>query len=160
MWKNNIRAFTILEMLINIAIMSIIIGIVYFVYSSFARQVSNYQINIEEQMEFDSFSLQLKTDFFNAEKIVALTDSFEILFYNTKSVKYEITDKYLLRKQNQNVDSLRIIKVTLDRVSSLDSSANLIRKVIVTAPLFNEPIEYVVTKKYSRILDYKYNNGS
>lgn len=156
MRKNNIKAFTILEMLINIAIMSIIIGIVYFIYSSFARQVSNYQINIEEQMKLDNFSLQLKTDFFNAQKIVASTGSFEVFFYNAKSIKYEITDKYLIRKQNQNTDTLRIKKIVLNKITSLDSKTNLIRRAVITTSIFNEPVEYVITKKYPEMLEYTY----
>ena len=154
MRKNSVKAFTILEMLINIAIMSIIIGMVYYAYSSFAKQVSYYQSGVIEQNELDSFCLQLKTDFFNAEKIVGSTDSFEVFFYNTKSIKYEIKNGFLLRKQNQNVDSLRIRKVNVTTISNPDMNEILVQKAIITTYLFDEPIEYMVTKKYPTILKY------
>lgn len=154
--KHSLKAFTIMEMLINMVIMSIIIGMVYYAYSSFAKQISYFQISVQKEINLDTFLLQLKTDFFKAEKIVQTnaSNSFEVTFYNDNKINYTIKNNSLLRTQNSNVDSLLINKIYLETTTNPINQEKLVQKTTIICSLFNEPIEFVVTKNYPTIIEY------
>ncbi len=146
--KTNLKAFTILEMLINIAIMSIIIGMVYFVYSSFAKQVSFYQMDVEEENTLSSFCLRLKADFFKADRIIGADNSFELVAYNTESIYYEVQNNYLFRRQQRDVDSLKIDKIDISSIIDPLTKESLVQKAQITTYLFDKKMEFTVAKKY------------
>ena len=64
---SRVKAFTVLEMLINIVIMAIIVSMVYYLYSSFTQQVYAYQNTSEEERALQQFYVQMKTDFYGCE---------------------------------------------------------------------------------------------
>lgn len=154
-----INAFTILEVLINMVIMSIIIGLVYFIYSSFSKQIIFYQSDVENENKVGNFCLQLKSDFFNAEKVVKSQDGFNILFYDTKAINYKINENLLIRKQYQNLDSLPIKNINLTTVNNKINQENFIQKITCIIYLFDETIEFNVSKKYPNILSKLPKNG-
>ncbi|MBQ4821389.1 hypothetical protein [Aquimarina sp. MMG016] len=144
-----VKAFTILEMLVNLTIMSIIMGMIYFAYSSFVQQVISYQNSIDEENELNRSYVQLKTDFFNAEKVIKSFKSFKIVSYNGKEVSYKITDKYLVRKQIQMLDTLFIDDVKLSSELNVITKEDLITEIAVKTTLFDEPVEFTITKDYA-----------
>lgn len=158
--KTNLSAFTILEVLINIVIMSIIIGMVYFVYSSFSKQISLYRMDVEEEQALSSFYLRLKTDFFQTDKIIGSAKSFEAIMYDNTKVFYKVEKGYLYRIQNGNRDSLKIKKLDVSSKPHPVTHENMIEKVRLTTMLFEEPMELTVAKKYPSVLEYKTDYGN
>ncbi len=153
--KNKLKAFTVLEMLINMAITAIIIGTVYYAYLSFSKQVSLYQKTIEEEMNLDSFLTQLKTDFFKAEKIIQSKDqSFNIIFYNEEEINYSANDNYFLRVQNSNVDSIEIKKIDIQTEVNTVNQEKRVKKATVFCSLFSESIEFSVSKNNTTPINY------
>ncbi|NHF59000.1 hypothetical protein FK220_006595 [Flavobacteriaceae bacterium TP-CH-4] len=157
--KTNLRAFTILEVLINIVIMSIIIGMVYFVYSSFSKQIYFYRSDVEEELALSSFCLRLKADFFQAEKIIGTAYSFEVVRYDTNRIQYEVANGFIYRTQAGNRDSLRIDKIEISSKIDPITNENLIRKAQLSTILFEAPMEFTVAKKYPSILDNNTDYG-
>ena len=159
--KVSLRAFTILEMLINIAIMSIIVGMVYYIYTSFSKQVSFYQSDVEEKNSVSNFCLQIKTDFFKADKIIGNKNSFEVIMYDTsKTVNYEVENDFLYRIQNQIIDSLRINKINVSSKENFDFKESYIEKIEIQTFLFDEIIEFAAAKKYPGLLEFNIDNGN
>ncbi|MEE9363936.1 MAG: hypothetical protein V3U92_15150 [Cellulophaga sp.] len=113
-------------------------------------------MNIEEQSQLDRFCLQLKTDFFEAEKIIKSEHVLEVFFYNMTSVKYSVKEKFLVRTKNQNKDSLKIKNI--DFITILNSNANneLVKRIKLTTYLFNQPIEFIAIKQYPIMLEQQY----
>ena len=70
----NFKAFTILEMIINLALMSIIVGMVYLVYGYFSKSLSQYSIMSTENFDLELFYSQLEEDFYIADKIVLIDE--------------------------------------------------------------------------------------
>ena len=146
---SKVKAFTILEMLINLTIMSIILGLIYFAYASFVKQLVNYRVSIDQQNKLTRNYVQLRTDFFNAERIVKSFKGFKTIPYNTKEIEYKITDKYLIRKQIETLDTLAVKKINITTEFNDMTREDLITKMIIETTLFEEPIEFVVTKEYA-----------
>ncbi|WP_298538919.1 type II secretion system protein [uncultured Aquimarina sp.] len=152
---SKVRAFTILEMLINLTIMSIIMGLIYFAYASFVKQVVNYQASIDEQNELTTSYVQLRTDFFNAERIVKSYKGFKVIPYNNKEIEYKITEKYLIRRQVHMLDTLSINKLTISSDFNSITKEDLITKMMIETTLFDEPIEFIIAKDYAPNLKLK-----
>jgi len=151
--KNKLSAFTILEMLINIAIMSIIIGMVYYIYSSFSKQIVFYQDDIQEEYILTSFCLRLKRDFYNAEKIKGSINSLELRSYNNNIINYEVGGEFLYRIQENDVDSLKISKLEVSILVNPMTKEDLVQKAEIIAFLFGERINFTVMKKYPGIFE-------
>ncbi len=152
---SKVKAFTILEMLINLTIMSIIMGLIYFAYSSFVQQVINYQSSIEQQNKLSRTYVQLKADFYNADRIVRNNKDFAILKYNTKEIRYKVTGTYLIRNQAGMLDTLQIDDIHMESNLNLITKEELITKMVVKTMLFEEPIEFMVIKEYAPNLTIK-----
>ncbi|MFD2561889.1 PulJ/GspJ family protein [Aquimarina rubra] len=146
---SKVKAFTILEMLINLTIMSIIMGLIYFAYASFVKQVINYQASIDEQNELTTSYVQLRTDFFNAERIVKSYKGFKVIAYNNKEIEYKITDKFLIRRQIEMLDTLPIKKIKISTDFNSITKEDLVTKMSIGTTLFDEPIEFIITKDYA-----------
>ncbi|MDY8138466.1 PulJ/GspJ family protein [Aquimarina sp. 2201CG5-10] len=146
---NKVKAFTILEMLVNLTIMSIIMGLIYFAYSSFVQQVMNYQRSIDEENELTRSYVQLKTDFYNAERVVKGYKMFKTIAYNNQEIEYKITDKYLIRKQLQVYDTLPVSSIGIESEFNQITKEDLINKLVVKTMLFEEPLEFTVIKEYA-----------
>lgn len=152
---NNVKAFTILEMLINLTMMSIIMGLIYFAYSSFVQQVINYQRSIDEQNDLSRSYVQLKIDFYNADRVVNGYQGFKTVSYNNTEIEYTITNKYLIRKQIGVVDSLALNKIKIETVLHSKTKEDLITRMVINTSLFDEPIEFTVGKEYAPNLKLK-----
>jgi len=156
--RSKIKAFTILEVLINILITSIIIGMVYFIFNSYIQQLNLYVSDMGNRNRIDRFLLQMKTDFFEAEKIVHTGDgSFKAVFYDTRSIDYKILEKSLIREQIGIKDTLDIFSISLNILENFRTDEKLIREIGLQLNLLGESHKYVVTKEYPSIL--KPNNG-
>jgi len=147
---SKVKAFTILEMLVNLTIMSIIMGMIYFAYSSFVQQVIGYQKSVQEQNELTSSCVQLKMDFYTAEKVVKNDKKFTVVFYDvSKKVSYNFTDKYLIRKQLNMLDTLAVEELKVEVQKNEITNEDLVKTLRVKTRLFDEPMEFVIHKTYA-----------
>lgn len=154
---NRLKAFTVMEVLINILLMAILVGMIYFVYSSFVQQVRFYERNTAEQNALITFCTQLKRDFFEAEKITNSTSSFQVVFYDTQVVDYRIGKNYLYRKQGQNKDSLKIRAISKKWISG--QNQDLLNQINFQTVLYDNPIDYKISKEYPSNLNNNVDNG-
>ena len=142
------RAFTILEMLINLVIMSLLIGLVYFAYASFAKQVTNYKDIIEEQNTVHRLHTQLKIDFFTSEKVIKTINGFRVVNYDDTTIEYVVETKNLTRKQNQVSDSITIKDIEIQYEQKIFSNEEWIKEISIETILFNEILTFSVYKNY------------
>lgn len=147
--KNKIKAFTILEMLVNLTIMSIIMGLVYFAYTSFVQQIMGYRESIERQNELSRIYVQMKKDFYVADKVVRESKGFRTMPYDENEITYKVTDKYLIRKQSEVSDTLKISGIDIISVLNMNTNEDLVTKLVVFTTLFEEPLQYTLVKNYA-----------
>lgn len=146
-----IRAFTILEMIINLALMSIIVSMVYVMYGYFSRNMAEYSLMTSENFEIVSFNTRLKEDFYKADKIISINGrEFKVLFYDESSVSYLQDEKYLFRKNGNTRDSLQCngIAFTFLHPDSKGDSGNLIKNVLISAELYGNAVSLFAYKNY------------
>lgn len=154
------QAFTVMEVLINILLTAIIMGMVYFLYVSFVKQIGLFEENISEKNNLYTFCHQLKTDFFNAEEIVNSPNSFKVVFYDRSKVEYTIGKKFLYRTQNSRWDSLEIRHVDREWVLKSNSQEQLLHRLNIETLFFNSPVSCSFYKEYPFINSSVIANGN
>lgn len=160
MKRSMVRAFTVMEVLINILLTAIIIGMVYFIYLSFIKQIGLFEENIERQNDMEIFCLQLKKDFLGSEKIINSPNSFRMVFYDKGTVDYAIGKKFLYRKQNSNLDSLEVSNISREWDLNSRSGEQLLNKLSLEIVLFENSISYGLRKEYPFINSQEIKNGN
>ncbi len=147
----NFKAFTILEMIINLALMSIIVGMVYLVYGYFSKSLSQYSIMSTENFDLELFYSQLEEDFYIADKIVLIDEKkIEIIFYNEEYVNYSWEGKFLYRVNKQKKDSIKVLDFKATSLNPIDpAKKTLIKNIMVQALLYDKEAPLYLYKNYA-----------
>ncbi|MES2812053.1 MAG: hypothetical protein V4670_06245 [Bacteroidota bacterium] len=120
--KNSIKAFSIVEAIVSMAIMAIILGIVFFIFSIITERMLDYKNQNQLVNDLNRLTYSLNKDIFDNEKMQVLDD--EIIFngYSGELVKYNFTDDYILRNKETFIDTFKI-KLNQTRIDSIKSSS-------------------------------------
>ncbi|MFC5048343.1 type II secretion system protein J [Aquimarina hainanensis] len=144
----SIKAFTILEMLVNLAIMSIILGLIYFAYSTFVDQIRLYRESMEQQDKLSGMYLRMKTDFYEAVKIIKTPEGFSAIGYDESSIGYTVQPQQLIRTQGMIKDTIAIEKVVLFSETDKNTGEIYIHKAEIRTTMFEESLSLWVAKQY------------
>ena len=147
----NFKAFTILEMIINLALMSIIVGMVYVVYGYFSKSMTEYSVMTTENFELEAFNIRLKEDFYNADRILFVNQkNFKIIFYNETYMEYEHVAPYLFRNAGRAKDSIRISQMNISYLEDTFPEKNeiLIKNIFIEAELYGSYAPLYAYKDY------------
>ncbi len=148
--RSSVKAFTVLEMLINMVIMSIIVTMVYYLYTSFSQQVYSYQNATDEGRVLQSWYGQLKKDCYLANKIIETPDGvLEFHFYDNHMVHYKYENQRLLRLQATDTLDMKALKLDTETFEHVLTNEQLVYKIAVATELFGETIDIAVAKKYA-----------
>lgn len=102
--KNKIPAFTILEIVISLAIMSIIVAMTYGIYVFLSQQLYDYSSQTDGVNNYLELDVVLKRDLFKATQILEDNETL-YLFRNKDTIQYYKNEDYLVRATNKNRDT-------------------------------------------------------
>tara|TARA_R110002072_G_scaffold287464_4_gene453149 strand:+ start:22193 stop:22666 length:474 start_codon:yes stop_codon:yes gene_type:complete len=128
------KAFTILESIITLALISIIISMVYLVIVYFSKNVSDYTLISTKNFELNLYSLQLREDFFNSESVISNdAQGFTVQFYDETQVYYYQNNNFLYRKTPVSTDSLKITNLQIQYLFEAppNDSLQLVKNLII-----------------------------
>lgn len=149
-----VAAFTILEMVVTLLLMSIVISMVYVIFDYMSKNTRDYIVMTQEDFELRHFQSLLQQDVYTSEKIITTEpQSFQANFYNGSVSTYKNSNGYLFRKYNNQLDSIPLQSLILGFVSQEQNlKDSIVSNIAITSRLFgkNTPI-YVFKNYYSRI---------
>lgn len=150
-----IKAFTIMEIVINLAIIGIIVTITYSAYLFFSRSLYEYTNASSENFEQQFFYQKIMDDFYTCQYVTKMSENtFKIVFYNKTFVQYKHKQGYLFREQNGTVDSIKVTMLTTKLLEKNKvQSDSIIENISLKASLFEQEIPMYVNKEY--FADYK-----
>lgn len=121
-------AFSIIEAIVSMAIMAIILGIVFFVFSIVTEQMLDYKDQNQLVNDLNRLTYSLNKDIFDNEKMNVTDD--EIIFngYSGELVRYNFIDDYILRSKETFIDTF---KVALKQIRIDSAKSNSQRKVFL-----------------------------
>ncbi len=110
----NLKAFTILELVIGMVVSSLVISMVYSIYDNISRQMIQYKNQQDELMEYNQFQSIFHKDIKWSNEIVTM-DSEKIALRGTSdTIVYNFLDNAIIRKATASLDTfgIRVINVT------------------------------------------------
>jgi len=144
---NHIKAFTILEVVISLALMSIIIAMVYSLYAMLSKQLYEYSDETELVNNYNQLHSLLARDVHNSNKLVAINEGVYLLCSND-TIQYYTHNDNLIRVKNQKVDTFLVKVPKFNTVKENILLGNRIKQVEATYDLFGEQIEAIYFKDY------------
>ena len=149
-WNSNIKAFTILEIVIALAIMSIIVGITYSIYTMLSGHLISYDRNTEVTNSYNELDTRLQLDFYNAHTFTYKMDtiSFEA---NNDTITYTYFEDQFIRKSNQRLDTFSIKITSFKALSEKYSKAKPYKGIVVNYDLLGVPITATYFKNFGNV---------
>ena len=106
--NKNIPAFTILEMMIVLAISSIIISMVYFTYTMLTKQLYIFSNENIEINNYTTINKQIKNDFFNCVAVKSTKNELVLTMREGNTIQYSVVGKTVQRKTNTTEEKLPV----------------------------------------------------
>jgi type II secretory pathway pseudopilin PulG len=103
-----IKAFTIIEALISLILMSIIIVFTYTVFNLVEKQMLLFKNENESVIEYQSFNSTFKYDTFRAVNFKMLDNNVSFMFYNGDTIVYHLRKKNITRAIKTQIDTFKI----------------------------------------------------
>jgi prepilin-type N-terminal cleavage/methylation domain-containing protein len=144
---NYIKAFTILEVVISLALMSIIIAMVYSLYAMLSKQLHVYNDETELVNNYNQLNSLLSRDVHNSNKLVSNAQGLYLLS-SKDTVNYYVNNDNLIRVKNQDIDTFQVIISNFKTVKEDVLLGNNIQRIEATYDLFGEQIDAIYFKDY------------
>lgn len=145
--SNHIKAFTILEVVISLALMSIIIAMVYSLYAMLSKQLFIYSVETEIVNDYNQLHTLLERDVHNSTKLIVVDEDVYLLS-STDSIHYYKEENSLIRTNNKMIDTFLVKVNRFTTVNEDELLGNTIKRIELTYDLFGEQIEAVYFKDY------------
>lgn len=111
---NQLKAFTLLELLVGMILSGIVLTATFTSYKIITSQYNNYRDRSKSVTELSFFTSQLEADFSNAKTVLRISEN-EIELTSTEHIlKYRFTGKYVLRNDLTRIDSFNVAITRLE----------------------------------------------
>nr|WP_321234605.1 type II secretion system protein [uncultured Psychroserpens sp.] len=113
-----IRAFTLLESLITLMLISIIIALSYALINLIGKQLSLFEKENTQLLEYNLFNSTLINDINNSNDFTIEDNHLLLEFYDNSSIDYYIKKNMVLRATNNKQDAFNINTINYSFVPS------------------------------------------
>ena len=117
--KNKIPAFTLLESLITLMLISIIIALSYTIINLMGKQLSLFEKENTQILEYNLFNSTLINDIDNSIDYKVEDNQLSLKFYDNTSIDYYIKNNMILRDNGINKDTFNIRSVKYSHQESV-----------------------------------------
>ena len=106
--KTNIKAFTLLETLITVMLISVIIALSYGLVNLIGKQLHLFEKENTQVLDYSLFNSTLISDTYNATSFQSNANHLRLDYFDNTSIHYYINDKVILREFKERSDTFRI----------------------------------------------------
>lgn len=147
----NIPAFTLIEVVIALAVLSIVTALTYNGFSYFTRGTQDYIENTATHLELMGFAGRLERDVALSQTVEA-TKSGDLLlkFYDGSKLEYQLRQGYFTRISKASRDSIPVQSIRLKTVTNPVhyNSEALVTGISLDALLFDQIVPIYFFKEY------------
>ncbi len=150
-----LKSFTILEALISLMLMSILITLIYSTINLIGKQLSLFQEENTEILEYNLFNSVFKNDLYNSSNFKVNYNQILFIKYDGSEVNYTIQKPDILRKNKVTIDTFKIKILDYKLNTQLKSNdgqfelrLKLLNETINTNYFFKRGISETINSKY------------
>ncbi len=147
--KNKIRAFTMVDILTGMVITSIIIGMVFYLFTALNKQVYHYGNVRNNLTTYLLLKQDLKLQFELAETIQEIPNGLS-LKRNNDELNYIREEEKLLRFSNGTVDTLSTSITEMKIDSRINEEKELVHKLAIKLMIEKQEMDCYFFKDYSK----------
>ena len=155
----HLKGFTILETLITLVLMSVIISITFSLFNLIGKQLSLFEKENTQVLEYNLFNTTLMRDIDKAYDF-SYTDSDLVLkFYDESEINYTVNAKYILRHNHIKKDTFKI-QVNDFQFLNDDAKTDINTTFLLSLRVLNDTINtnYFLSKNNSETINKDYFN--
>lgn len=108
MRHKQLKAFTLLELLVGMILSGIVLTATFTSYKIITTQHNNYRDRSKSITELSFFTSQLEADLSNAKTVLFISGNEIQLAAPEHILKYSFTEKYILRNDLSRIDSFNV----------------------------------------------------
>lgn len=153
--KNKVKAFTVLEALISLMLISIIIGLIYSLFTVVGRQMTLYEKENNEVVEYNLFNNVIKRDIERSNNYKILDNKVFLLDYLDNSITYHIYNGLIIRSNQVKIDTFNFqirnhsfIELKNHKKAVIELEISLLRKSIFANYFLKKDITNVINDNY------------
>ena len=155
----HLKGFTILEALISLMLMSIIITITYSLFNLIGKQLSLFEEENVQVLEYNMFNSTLIHDIEKAYDFSFSENELFLKYYDDTEINYSINRHYILRQNAIKVDTFRLQVINHSFLEN-DTKNDINQTLLVSLNVLNDTIKanYFLKKDQSEIINNIYFN--
>lgn len=146
--KYSIKGFTVMDLLTGMVIMSIVIAMVYSLFSATTGQVGKYQGTRTEINDYLLMKAELSRSTESAELITAIPAGVEMVFNDREPIQFILKEEFLIRESGMISDTLykhmQGFEVFADQTGNLER----LQHMELSLSIGNKPIKAIIYKDY------------
>ena len=147
-----VRAFTMIDMITGMVIMSIIITLVFYIFSGFNQQIHSYANAKSDIISLNLLKCELEQAVFNSDKIVEKPNGFSLISEKPE-VAYLLKGTELLKQMNLNIepvyDEVKTIEIESFNNSGSFQEEELISGISLRVSIKEKDLNLYLYKQYS-----------
>lgn len=149
-----LKAFTIIEALFSMLLLSLIVSMVYLISNLLSKQLVLFEKENTEIINYNFFDSVFMTDLNNSTDFKFNDNQINLYYYNSMPITYIINKSNILRVKNRAVDTLKIYVKSYEifKVSEIKSKlflkVNLLHKDINTNYYLQRCSSVLINEKF------------
>lgn len=150
--NKHINAFTMMDVLMGMAIMSLVVAMSYVVLTNTLQQLYVFGSSRFELSQHIIHQQDLKRQFLRAEKIIETNTGFNVI-QKDQSIEFTFKEYYIIRKMDHQEDTLFHQVNQLQKQFYENSSNNSAEKLIEEITLESKMDELIFTSRFYKNYD-------
>ncbi|WP_346882343.1 hypothetical protein [uncultured Algibacter sp.] len=155
----SLKSFTILEALISLMLMSIIIAVSYALFNLIGKQLSLFNKEHAQVLEYNLFNSAIIRDIENANDYNMINDELILKKYDETQISYIIRNHYILRQNDIKTDTFTLQTINYKLINN--TTPNILQKALqIKLNVLQDTIttHYALNKDNSEVINLKYFN--
>lgn len=159
MKSKQLKGFTILEALISLMLMSVIITITYSLFNLIGKQLSFFEKENIQVLEYNLFNSTLMRDIEKAHNFSFSDDELLLKYYDGSEINYTINNHFILRENLIKTDSFELRVIDYEFLND-NSKININTTFLMHLSVLNDTIKtnYFLNKNNADIINNIYFN--
>lgn len=159
--KNYIKAFSLLETIISMAIAAIVIGITFIIFSILTENMISYKKSNENTHDLNRFTYCINKDIFESEKLVFNENPIIFYNYSGETVKYYIENNNVIlnKKEFRDTFKIKVKEIIIDSVGNRSKKLNFLKiKIKISSDSIMMDLNFYKSIYADELLKKKFKN--
>lgn len=144
----NIRAFSIIEAIVGMAVTAIVMGLTFVIFSMITERMLDFKNQNQLVNDMNRLTFSINKDIFESDKMLFKEQQIEFRGYSGEHILYDFEENQILRHKETFVDTFKIPlkQIWVDSIKS-KSTRLVFQKIKLQVEMNDKPMNLVFYKR-------------